>query len=82
MSKVVVEPPDSLRKHAELPARGDDITVDQFFATAVAEKIAALEALDYIARRSSQANEAAFLEVLDKVPPGEPEDDWDRLPGP
>jgi hypothetical protein len=34
----------------------------------------------YIARRAAKADEAAFIKVLAKVPPGEPTEEWDKLP--
>jgi hypothetical protein len=80
MTQIVVHLPDSIRKRAEQLAASDGITVDQFFATALAEKIAVLDAANYISRRAARGNEQALLEVLAKVPAGEPEESWDKLP--
>lgn len=77
MSTVSIQLPDSLRRHAERLAANDGITLDQILALATAEKIAALEAGDYLARRATRADREAFLRVLAKVPAAEPED-WDR----
>jgi hypothetical protein len=60
-------------------AAKDGITVDQFYASAAAEKLAALETADYIAQRAARADREAFLRVLAQVPDTEPEE-RDRLP--
>ena len=80
MTQITVQLPDSIRKRAEHLAASDGITVDQFMATALAEKIAVLEAVDYIPRRAARADDQTFLQVLAKVPSGEPAEEWDRLP--
>ena len=80
MSQIVVQLPDSIRKRAEQLAANDGVTVDQFLATALAEKIAVIEAVDHISRRAARADERAFVKVLGKVPAGEPEEAWDKLP--
>jgi hypothetical protein len=80
MSKLVIELPESIRKHAEHLAASKGISLDQFLASATAEKISALEAGTYIAQRAAKADEAAFRKVLAKVPPGEPVEEWDKLP--
>ncbi|MEO6754187.1 MAG: toxin-antitoxin system HicB family antitoxin [Chthoniobacteraceae bacterium] len=79
MSTVSVRIPDSVKRHVERLAAKDGISVDQFYATAAAEKLAALETADYIAQRAARADREAFLRVLAKVPDAEPEA-WDRLP--
>ena len=52
MTQLVVQLPDSIRRRVEQLAATDGISVDQFMATALAEKIAVLEAVDYIPRLS------------------------------
>jgi len=52
---------------------------DQFVATALAEKVAALLTEDYLAQRAARADRQKFLEVMAKVPDVEPEE-FDRLP--
>ena len=79
MSTVSISIPDSVKRHVERLAAKDGITVDQFYASAAAEKLAALETADYIAQRAARADREAFLRVLAKVPDAEPEA-WDRLP--
>ena len=79
MSTISIEIPESVRRNAERLAASDGISLDQFFALAAAEKIAALEASDYLAKRASRGDREAFLRVLAKVPDAEPAE-WDRLP--
>ena len=79
MSTVSIRIPDSVKRHVERLAAKDGISVDQFYARATAEKLAALETADYIAQRATRADREAFLRVLAKVPDAEPEA-WDRLP--
>jgi hypothetical protein len=79
MSEIVVQLPESIRKRAAALAASDGITLDQFLATALAEKIAVLEAVNYIGARAAHADEKAFLNVLEKVPEQHVAEDWDRL---
>ena len=79
MSTVSISVPDSVKRNVERLAAKDGISVDQFYATAAAEKLAALETADYIAQRAARADREAFLRVMEKVPDAEPEE-WDRLP--
>ena len=79
MSTVSVQIPDSVKRHVERLAAKEGISVDQFYASAAAEKLAALETADYIARRAARGDREAFLRVLAKVPNTEPEES-DRLP--
>ena len=80
MSTISIQIPDSVRKHVERLAADEGISVDQFYASAAAEKLAAIET-SYIAARAVRADRDAFLRVLAKVPSGgEPAADSDRLP--
>jgi predicted transcriptional regulator len=79
MSDVSVRLPDSLYKNLQRLAQQDGISVDQFIATAVAEKISALTTetyLDDLARRGSRS---AYDAVLAKVADIEPEP-YDQIP--
>jgi hypothetical protein len=78
MSPVSIQIPESVKRQVERLAAKEGISVDQFYASAAAEKLAALEAVDYIAVRAARGDRGAFLRVLSKVPQGGPEE-WDRL---
>jgi hypothetical protein len=69
--------PESLYKHACKLAQQDGISIDQFIATAVAEKIAALMTVEYL-QRAKRGSREKFEAVLAKVPDVEPEE-FDRL---
>jgi len=80
MSQLTVQLPDWVCKRAEQLAANDGVTVDQFVATAVVEKISLIGKAGFVAQRAAKANEEAFIRVLAKVPKGEPDEPWDKLP--
>jgi hypothetical protein len=67
-----------LYKHACKLAQQDGISIGQFIATAVAEKIAALMTVEYLQERAKRGSREKFEAVLAKVPDVEPEE-FDRL---
>ena len=68
MSSLSLRLPDSLHaKIRELAAR-DDISINQFIATAVAEKAAALLTLEYIAARGKRGRRSSLDRILKNVP--------------
>lgn len=60
MSTLSLRLPDSLHEKVRELAAEDDISINQFIATAVAEKMAALLTLDYLAERGARGNRAVF----------------------
>ena len=79
MNALTIELPESLyRKVAEL-ARSDGISVEQFIATATAEKMSALLTVEYLRREAALGSRADFDRVLGKVPDVPPEP-YDELP--
>jgi hypothetical protein len=80
MTKVVVQLPDSIRKRAETLAALDGVSMDQLLATALAEKIAVLEAVDHIAARAARGDLAKYRQILERVPRSGVAEAWDRLP--
>ena len=56
--------PASIRRAAEDLARRDGVSLDQFVATAVAEKVSALTTVDYFRARAARADRAAFDALL------------------
>jgi len=72
MSALSLRLPESLhRKVRELPER-EDVAINQFIATAVAEKMSALLTLDYLEQRAQRGSRAHFLSVLRRVPDATP----------
>ena len=78
MSTLSLRLPESVHHGAREYARREGVSINQLIATAVAEKLAALTAEDYIARRAARANEARFAEALATVPDAAPQvgDEW------
>lgn len=70
--------PESLHKGVKEAAQREGISINQFIATAVAEKLAALMTEDYLRQRASQASRTRYEEALAQVPNVEAED-YDRI---
>ena len=78
MSTISVRLPDSLHKMAKTIASEDHISMNQFIASAVAEKISALTTESYLQDRAERASEDKFRAALAAVPDTVAED-FDRL---
>ena len=68
MSTISLRLPDSLHKRARDLALRDGISINQFIASAVAEKMSALDTADYLEARAKRGSKAKFLAALAKVP--------------
>ena len=68
MSALSLRLPDSLHRKIRQLAERDDISINQFIATAVAEKAAALLTVDYLEERARRADPRLFDRVLRRVP--------------
>jgi post-segregation antitoxin (ccd killing protein) len=79
MSSLNVQLPNSLYQTLQTLAQQDGISVDQFVATAVAEKISALATETYLEELAQRGTRAKYDAVLAKVPDVEPER-CDQLP--
>jgi hypothetical protein len=73
--------PESLLKRLRELVDRDDIAIDQFIATAVAEKAAALLTVDYLESRGTRSSAELVDKVLDRVP-DVPPIVGDELPAP
>ena len=71
--------PKSLKEAAAQIAREDGTSINQFVATAVAEKVSAMKTADFFAARSADADIEAARRLL-RRDGGEPPDPEDRLP--
>ncbi len=78
MSTISVRLPDSLHNLAREIASEDHISMNQFIASAVAEKISALTTEKYLNERAARSSEEKFKAALAVVPTIEPEEQ-DRL---
>lgn len=79
MSTLTINLPDSLHKSLHDLAQRDGISVDQFIATAVAEKMSALMTETYLEERARRGSRERYETALAQVPDVEPEA-YDRLP--
>ena len=71
--------PASLKAAVEQASRADDTSFNPFVVTAVAEKVAAMNAAEFLTARRAQADLEAARRILQR-PGGQPPDDPDRLP--
>ena len=78
MSQITINVPDSLIRQARELAGKDRITLDQFVALAMAEKVSVLLGKDYLEERANRGSPERFREILAKVPCAEP-DPVDRI---
>jgi len=79
MSKSTVQLPESLQRSIEALAKKEGYSVDQFLASATAEKIAAIRTLDYLRAEAAMGRREDFERFLAAVPDGKPID-TDRMP--
>jgi hypothetical protein len=78
MTAINVRLPDSLHQMAKSVATQDHISLNQFIASAVAEKISALTTERYLEERAQRGSKEKFLQAMSNVPDVEPEP-FDRL---
>ncbi len=78
MSAISLRLPESLHKKAREIARRESVSVNQLITLALAEKLSALMAEDYLEMRARRADRAKFEAAMARVPDVEPEE-VDRL---
>jgi hypothetical protein len=71
--------PVSIKAEAERLAAQDGSSLNQFVATAVAEKIAALRTADFFTGRKGRSNREAFRRLMTRKG-GEPPQSGDEMP--
>ena len=78
MSTLSLRIPDSTHNRLKDWAQKDKLSINQFISTAVAEKLAALETLNYLTERAKKGSKAKFEAALAGVPHAEPlpQDRW------
>lgn len=79
MSDLRLRLPDSLHRKLREIAEKDDVSINQFIATAVAEKAAAYLTLEYLEERARRADPSLFDRLLARVPDTAPRP-GDELP--
>jgi hypothetical protein len=73
MSALSIRLPDSLHQLAKNIAKQDQVSMNQFIASAVAEKVSALATEQYLNERAARASAEKFKAALAQVPSTEPE---------
>lgn len=68
MGNLSLRMPDSYHAAVKEIAVQDNISINQFIVSAVAEKIASFETQKYLENRASRASKEKFMAVLSKVP--------------
>ena len=79
MSTLSIQLPESLYKILQKLAEQDGVSLDQFIALAVAEKISALTTEGYLQERANRGDRTKYETVLAKVADVAPEL-YDQLP--
>ena len=73
MSTISLRLPDSLHNRIRKLAKKDHVSINQFAATAIAEKISALETEGYLESRAARGSRKQFDRALSKVGSAKPE---------
>ena len=72
MSTISLRLPESLHERLRELARQENVSMNQFITLALAEKIAALSAEDYLQERAQRGDRPKFERVMSKVADVEP----------
>ncbi|MDH5717329.1 MAG: type II toxin-antitoxin system HicB family antitoxin [Spirochaetia bacterium] len=67
MSTISLRLPDSLHKRVRELAKQDNISINQFVTTALAEKMSALLTEEYLLDRAKKGSKSKFNKALSKV---------------
>ena len=78
MGLVNINIPDSIQFQVNEIIQQDGISINQFIASAIAEKISVIKTVGYLNERAKQSSQEDFEKVLLKIPDVEPEE-YDRL---
>ena len=74
MSTISLRIPESLHKHAKDLAKQEGVSMNQLIATALAEKMSAIETETYLEERAKRGNQKKFEKALSKISDVEPEE--------
>jgi pantothenate kinase len=68
MSTLSIRIPDSIHEVVKKMSKEDNISINQFIASAITEKVTAMETEEYLVTRGMMGSKKAFERVLKKVP--------------
>lgn len=80
MATISLTMPRSLKRAAEDCALDRGVSLDEFIASAVVEKVSALRTVADLRARAKRADRAAFRDVLARAGRGQPPVPGDELP--
>lgn len=80
MANYALRVPESLFEYARGVAQEEKVSMNQFFVTAIAEKVSALKTESYFRERLARGDDSAFDAWL-AASPDTPADAGDELPG-
>lgn len=72
MSALSLRLPDSVHRHIKELAQKEGVSINQFIASAVAEKVSAIATEEYLLSRAQRADTNAFESILNQVPKRQP----------
>lgn len=73
MSTLSLRLPESLHKQLRELAKSEGISINQFAANALGEKMAVLMTQDYLEQRAARGSRSKFEKAMSKVKDNEPE---------
>ena len=78
MSTLSLRLPDYLHKKIKEIAKKENISINQFIASVVSEKMAAFTTVEYLEQRAKNANDKKYIKAISKIADIEP-DEYDKL---
>jgi len=78
MSTLSIRLPNSIHAHTKKLAQQEGISINQFVASAVAEKLSAIDTERYLTERTARGRKVNIARILAKVPNVPPADE-DRI---
>lgn len=72
MSAMSIRLPESLHKRLRELAKRENVSMNQLVTLALAEKVSALDTIDYLSERANRADRLSFERALAKVTDREP----------
>jgi hypothetical protein len=72
MSALSLRLPDSVHRHIKELAKKEGVSINQFIASAVSEKVSAIATEEYLLARAQRADKDAFALILSQVPNRQP----------
>ena len=68
MSTLSINIPDSYHKMVKTVSKEDKISINQFIASAIGEKLSAMQTAAYLQKRAERGSREKFLTVLNNAP--------------